>query len=46
LNKPTVSGDPSTGDFQFFYDTAGRFYQEEYPDSKTFTHVLDSNGNC
>ncbi len=44
LNK-AGSGDPSCGNFQFFYDTAGRFYQEEYPDSKTVTHVLDNNGN-
>ncbi|MBP9091252.1 RHS repeat-associated core domain-containing protein, partial [bacterium] len=45
VNKPTVAGDPSTGDFQLFYDTAGRFVQEQYPDTKTVTHVLDSNGN-
>jgi len=45
MNKPTVSGDPSTGDFQFFFDTAGRFFQEQYPDSKQVTHVLDNNGN-
>jgi RHS repeat-associated protein len=44
-NKPTVAGDPSTGDFQFFYDTAGRAYMEQYPDGKTVTHVLDNNGN-
>lgn len=44
-NKPTVSGDPSTGDFQFAFDTAGRFYQEQYPDGKQVTHILDSNGN-
>jgi len=43
--KPTVAGDPSTGTFQRAYDTAGRFYQEQYPDGKTVTHILDSNGN-
>lgn len=44
-NKPTVAGDPSTGDFQFFYDGAGRAYKEQYPDAKTVVHVLDANGN-
>jgi RHS repeat-associated protein len=42
---PLVSGDPSTGSFQQFYDTAGRFFQEEYPDGLTVTFQLDSNGN-
>ena len=45
MSKPTVAGDPSTGTFQRAYDTAGRFYQEQYPDGKTVTHILDSNGN-
>ncbi|MBS2009752.1 MAG: hypothetical protein JST01_22040 [Cyanobacteria bacterium SZAS TMP-1] len=45
ISKPVVSGDPSSGNFQFAFDTAGRFYQETYPDGKTVTHVLDSNGN-
>lgn len=40
-----VSGDPSTGALQFFFDTAGRFYKEQYPDGKTVVHVLDNNGN-
>jgi len=44
-SKPTVAGDPSTGTFQRAYDTAGRFNQEQYPDGKTVTHILDSNGN-
>ncbi|MBS1955275.1 MAG: hypothetical protein JST89_13905 [Cyanobacteria bacterium SZAS-4] len=44
-NKPIVAGDPSTGDFQYFFDTAGRFYKEQYPDSKIVLHQLDSNGN-
>jgi RHS repeat-associated protein len=44
-SKPTVVGDPSTGTFQFNFDSAGRFYQEVYPDSKSVTHVLDANGN-
>ncbi|MBP9811354.1 hypothetical protein KBF38_23810 [bacterium] len=45
VSKPTVAGDPSTGTFQRAYDTAGRFNQEQYPDGKTVTHILDSNGN-
>lgn len=45
VSKPTVVGDPSTGTFLRAYDTAGRFYQEQYPDGKTVTHILDSNGN-
>ena len=45
VSKPVVSGDPSSGALVFSFDTAGRFYQEQYPDSKTVTHVLDDNGN-
>jgi len=44
-SKAIVSGDPSSGALTFTYDTAGRFYQEAYPDGKTVTHVLDDNGN-
>lgn len=42
---PVVAGDPSTGTFQLFYDTAGRFFKEQYPDGKTVIHILDANGN-
>jgi len=45
-SKPVVSGDPGTGTFSLDYDSAGRFYLEEYPDSKTVEHVLDENGNA
>lgn len=45
VSKPVVAGDPSSGALQFFFDTAGRFFKEQYPDGKTVTHVLDSNGN-
>lgn len=34
-----------TGNYQKFFDTAGRFFKEQYPDSKAVTHVLDANGN-
>ncbi len=44
-NKPVVSGDPSTGDFQFFFDTAGRFWKEQYSNGHIVQHVLDANGN-
>lgn len=43
--KPLVVGDPSTGDHEFFYDTAGRQFKERYPDGKEVTFQLDSNGN-
>lgn len=45
-SKPVVSGDPGTGTFSLDYDSAGRFYLEEYPDSKSVEHVLDENGNA
>lgn len=45
LSKPVVAGDPSSGALQFFFDTAGRFFKEQYPDGKTVVHVLDNNGN-
>ncbi|MBL0189432.1 MAG: RHS repeat-associated core domain-containing protein [Candidatus Obscuribacter sp.] len=44
-SKPTVAGDPSSGALQYFFDTAGRFFKEQYPDGKTVTHLLDANGN-
>jgi RHS repeat-associated protein len=45
IGKPVVSGDPSSGAFTNFFDTAGRFFKEQYPDAKTVVHVLDANGN-
>ncbi len=44
-SKPVVASDPSSGTFTNFFDTAGRFYKEQYPDGKNFTHQLDANGN-
>ncbi|MBS1993997.1 MAG: hypothetical protein JSS83_25975 [Cyanobacteria bacterium SZAS LIN-3] len=46
MSVPVIAGDPATGQFQFFYDTAGRFCKEQYPDGKTVEHQLDANGNA
>ncbi len=47
---PPISLDPSTGSFTQTYDTAGRFYQETFPDPSglalAVTLTLDSNGNA
>ncbi len=45
-STPVVGGDPTSGDFEYFFDTAGRFYREQYPDGKQVTHQLDANGNA
>lgn len=45
VSTPTVAGDPASGTFTNFYDTAGRFYKEQYPDTLSVTHELDANGN-
>ena len=45
VSTPVVAGDPSSGTFTNFYDTAGRFYKEQYPDGLSVTHQLDANGN-
>jgi RHS repeat-associated protein len=47
-STPFVSGKPSTGDFIFFFDTAGRLIKERYSDGtvqRDVTYELDSNGN-
>ncbi|MBA4027312.1 MAG: hypothetical protein C0473_03625 [Cyanobacteria bacterium DS3.002] len=44
--KPVVAGDPSTGDHQFFFDTAGRQFKESYPDGKEIIYQLDANSNA
>lgn len=44
-SKPVIAGDASTGEFQFFFDTAGRVTKEKYPDSKEVLYQLDANGN-
>ncbi|MBX9941107.1 MAG: hypothetical protein K2Y32_17730 [Candidatus Obscuribacterales bacterium] len=45
VSTPVVAGDPSSGTFTNFYDSAGRFYKEQYPDGLSVTHQLDANGN-
>jgi RHS repeat-associated protein len=45
VSTPSVTGNPSFGDFQFFFDAAGRFYKETTPDSKDIVRELDENGN-
>lgn len=45
VSTPAVTGDPTSGDFEFFYDSAGRLYQQKSPDGKTLTFDLDENGN-
>jgi RHS repeat-associated protein len=45
VSTPVLAGDPSSGTFTNFYDTAGRFYKEQYPDGLSVTHVLDANSN-
>lgn len=40
-----VSGDFASGKYERFYDAAGRYFQERYPDGKTVTMALDNVGN-
>ncbi|MBX9670639.1 MAG: hypothetical protein K2X93_23755, partial [Candidatus Obscuribacterales bacterium] len=44
-SKPVVAGDPGSGTFTNFYDSAGRFFKEQYPDTKTVVQDLDANDN-
>lgn len=44
-NTPVIAGNPTTGDYEYFYDTAGRFYKERNPDGKEVTYQLDASGN-
>ncbi len=45
VSTPVISGDPSTGAFQYSYDTAGRLLVQTMPNSDTVTYQLDENGN-
>ncbi len=45
VNTPTVGGDPSSGDYGFEYDTAGRLLVQSMPNGDEVTYQLDKNGN-
>jgi len=45
ISTPVVAGDPTSGDFEFSFDTAGRLIQQKKPDGKNVDYVLDANGN-
>ncbi len=45
INTPANPEDPTTGDYGFGYDTAGRLVSQSMPDSKTVSYELDKNGN-
>lgn len=40
-----VSGNPGSGEFEYFFDSAGRLIKEEYPDGKQVQYQLDELGN-
>lgn len=44
-STPVVAGNPTTGDYDYFFDTAGRFFKERNPDGKEVTYQLDPSGN-
>ncbi|MBX9567463.1 MAG: hypothetical protein K2X77_01150 [Candidatus Obscuribacterales bacterium] len=44
LNTPS-SADPTSGDYEWLYDTAGRLLTQKMPDAREVTHELDENGN-
>lgn len=44
-STPVVSNHPESGEYEFFYDTAGRFVKEEAPDGKSVQFDVDGNGN-
>lgn len=45
VSTPVQSGNPDSGVFQYFYDSAGRGVGEELPDGKAIAYELDPNGN-
>lgn len=45
ISTPVVSGEPTSGDFEFFFDTAGRLIQQKKPDGKIVSYDLDANSN-
>ncbi len=45
INTPTVGGDPSSGDYGFTFDTAGRPLTQTMPNAAEVAYQLDENGN-
>ncbi|MBX9690640.1 MAG: RHS repeat-associated core domain-containing protein, partial [Candidatus Obscuribacterales bacterium] len=45
INTLTDPGDPTSGDYSWNYDGAGRLNEQTTPDSKTISYQLDENGN-
>ena len=45
VKTAVVAGNPASGDFDYYYDTAGRLTKEEYPDNKSVQYEYDANGN-
>lgn len=45
VSTAVVSGNPASGDFDYYYDTAGRLTKEEWPDNKSVQYQYDDNGN-
>ncbi len=45
IQTPVVSGDPTNGEFEYIYDTAGRVKKQISPDGKIIEYELDDIGN-
>ncbi len=45
VSTTPVMGNPASGDFEYFFDSAGRLVKEKYPDSKQVQYQLDELGN-
>lgn len=45
VNTPLIAGNPTTGDYDYYFDSAGRFFKERNPDGKEVIYQLDANGN-
>ncbi len=45
INTPTDPDDPTSGDYGYDYDSAGRLIEQTMPDAKAVGYELDDNGN-
>ncbi len=45
INTPTDPDDPTSGDYGYDYDSAGRLIELSMPDAKAVGYELDDNGN-